>query len=205
VRRRAAVGIVAAAVALGLVVPLAQLVHVGHGVRFSGPAPSATRPRPTTSPPSGLRTLPGSRVGWTRYVDPGYGINVQLPASWTFRDASAGPMGAFTLFAVGSWSFPVGEDADGCAPRPALEAVPARGVFLWWQELAIAKGVPRRPKRFQLGRPSAPECVGAPTYLIDFLQAGRPFQVQIRFGSHAPRSLRRTVLRVLDSFGAQRD
>jgi hypothetical protein len=180
----------------GIVTPLALLSRLGTHRSF---APSA---RPTLVTPP-LSVLSGSRPGWKRYIDSNYGVSIEIPDSWTFRDTASGPLGALTMFGVGSWPFPTGEDKDGCAPRPALDALPRRGAFLWIQEQGT--GFPRRPKAFRLGRPTAPECVGGPSYLIDFRDAGRFFQVQIRFGPRASAPLRQRTLRVLDSFRATKN
>ncbi len=98
-----------------------------------------------------------------------------------------------------------------CGPDRALRALPAGGALVYLMEYRPSVGdpwrglrrrnFPRRPARFALRRSAlgSYECWRAPSYLIRFRDADRPFQLHVALGKRASAARRAQVLRVLDS------
>jgi hypothetical protein len=134
------------------------------------------------------------------------GVSVRYPSWW---HATAAPLTPVTspvqVLAVASYPLPHDDrGAEGCMPKPALEALPPDGAFIYGWEYSSPQGerFQPKPKHFALTNFAGFECLG-PSYVLHFRQAGRFFQVHVALGPQASAYTRATVLRVLDSFRAK--
>jgi len=202
VRRGVAQLSVAALLAVSLgatlwsLLPLARsdtTLKPGHGA-----SDATTPPSPTLS--AGSTSLPGSRPGWVTNVDD-QGVSVEIPEAWTFMATiQADLLSPEPVFAIGTWTFPVG---GGCAPTAALGSLPSDGALAWVVEYAnpeVLDDFPPRPDHLSLGPLGGPtECVGEKTHMILFRDRGRYFQIFVVFGQDATDGTRSDLLSALDT------
>jgi len=151
----------------------------------------------------------GTPVSWHTYR--GDHLSLRYPPSWT---ATARPLTAVTspgqAIAIGSYRFPTNAaGADGCEPKEALDAIPVGGAFIFgWDygqlpQVELRKSFPRQPRHFRLAGLANYECMGH-SYMLRFQAAGRAFQIHIYLAPKATAATRATVLRILDSFHANK-
>jgi hypothetical protein len=144
---------------------------------------------------------PGTAVLPSWVVHRSNGVSIATPKRWRFQSKNPTNLLRPTIdFSIGTWRFPSG---GSCAPTKALTSVPSRGMFLYMLEYPAAgrRGpFPPRPARFKLGPTKGPfECLGVKAHVILFRFDHRFFQVYIKLGRQAGRSLRRRVVESLNT------
>jgi hypothetical protein len=141
------------------------------------------------------------------YQDPRWRLAFTLPLSWHVARRPQTRLEGERL-AMASFRLPAGRPDPGCTPARALRAMPARGAFVFVFEYPrpgprLFARMPRRPTRFRLPVPTAPECLPG-SRVIRFREAGRAFQVHVHLGARAGAGRRRQVLSVLNSLRVRR-
>ena len=152
-----------------------------------------------------------STSSWLLYKS--QGVTLRYPANW---HATTTPLTHVTdpeqIVAIASYPLPRSNRGDnGCQPQEALDHLPATGAFIYgWEDPADsvfgpprASDFPARPAHFKLPRYAQYECSG-PGYMLVFRDNGRFFQMHVALGRHATPATRQEVLRILDSFHANR-
>lgn len=111
-------------------------------------------------------------------------------------------------------SYPAARGGD-CGPTRAEDALPANGALIYLFEYTTAPGsIFGQPKGMSFPPQSAGitlrrselanyECSTVPNYLIRFQTAGRLFQAQVAFGTHATHTRRAEALHILASLRAR--
>jgi hypothetical protein len=144
-------------------------------------------------------------TSWKTFRDDG--VTVRIPSDWHGTRHQLTPVvSPVQVLAVASYPLPNGsEGADGCAPKEALDRLPADGVFVfgWEYDRPALTGVrksdfPQKPAHFRLGKLTGFECLG-PSYVVHFRQGGKLLQIHVVLGRDAGDAERETALRVLDS------
>jgi hypothetical protein len=150
----------------------------------------------------------------SRVVDRDAGVAVTRPKGWHVVEPPISSLGepAERLLLT---SYPA-ERGGNCGPDRALRALPSGGALVYLFEYRPSVGdpwrglrrrdFPLRPAHFALrrGALASYECWRAPTYLIRFRDADRPFQLHVALGKRATAARRAQVLRVLDSLRFER-
>jgi hypothetical protein len=148
-------------------------------------------------------------AGASRVVDSGAGFAVTRPKGWHLVEP---PISSLTRpverLLLTSYRTARG---GNCGPDRALRDLPAGGALVYLMEYRPSHGdpwrglrrrdFPRRPAHFALRRSALAtyECWRAPSYLIRFRDADRPFQLHVALGGRASPARRAQALRVLDS------
>jgi hypothetical protein len=143
------------------------------------------------------------------------GVSFRYPLGWVATSAPLTPVTSpQQVIAVASYRLPTDvAGADGCEPKQALDAMPAGGAFIYgfeYGQVSARLGIrlsefPPRPVHFALGRPTHSDCFGqTPRYMFRFSDAGHAFQLEVTLGGHTSQATRAALLRVLDSFQANR-
>lgn len=156
-----------------------------------------------------LAVAAGTPTSWHTYR--GDHLSVRYPPAWT---ATTRPLTAVSspgqALAIGSYHFPANvAGADGCEPKEALDAIPPDGAFIFgWDygqlpQTELRKDFPPQPHHFKLTALANYECMGH-SYMLRFQAAGRAFQIHIYLAPKATAATRATVLRILDSFHANK-
>ena len=145
----------------------------------------------------------------TRVTDQEAGVAVTRPKDWHLVQPPISGLvePAERLLLT---SYPA-QRGGSCGPDRALRAMPPGGALVYlfeyrprvgdpWRGLR-RRDFPRRPARFALQQSALAsyECIRAPSYLIRFRDADRPFQLHVVLGPRATAARRAQVLRVLDS------
>jgi hypothetical protein len=182
----AGIAIVAALVLWG---PSFQLSRAT-GTGGAGSGVNGAAPRLSPSPPT---TWVVHRVG--------SGVTIATPKSWVL--AAQDPAKPRVVnFNLGTWRF---ASKGPCGPKAPFDSVPQNGMFLWMFEAfqtSAAPSVfpPRRPASFRLGPLKGPfECTTVKSHLILFRQHHRSFEILLGLGARATGTLRREVIRSLNS------
>jgi hypothetical protein len=149
--------------------------------------------------PSGRGPGPSTPPGWVTHHSKG--VSIATPKHWIFQRQNPANLLRPTIdFSLGTWRFSSG---GSCAPTKALKAVPPKGMFLYMFEYPAAgrRGpFPPRSARFKLGPTKGPfECLGVKAHVILFRFDHRFFQIYIKLGPQARRSLRREVVESLNT------
>ncbi len=143
----------------------------------------------------------------------GAGITVTYPRGWHLLTGPITSL-AYPYDRLLLTSYPAARGGD-CGPTRAENALPASGALIFLLEYTAAPGgVFGQPKGMSFPSQSAGialhrsdlanyECSTVPNYLIRFRAAGRLFQAQVAFGTHATRARRAEALRVLSSLRAK--
>lgn len=145
----------------------------------------------------------------SRVTDPAAGLSLVRPADWHLVEPPISSL-SFPKERLLLTSYPA-KRGGNCGPDRALSALPATGALVYLFEYRPRVGdpwrglrrsdFPPRPARFSLRRAQLGtyECIHAPSYLIRFRAAARPFQLHVALGERASAARRAQVLRVLDS------
>jgi hypothetical protein len=149
--------------------------------------------------PSGRGPGSSPPPGWMTHHSKG--VSITTPKRWIFQRQNPANLLRPTIdFSIGTWRFSSG---GSCAPTKALNAVPPKGMFLYMFEYPAAgrRGpFPPRPARFKLGPTKGPfECLGVKAHVIQFRFDHRFFQIYIKLGRQADRSLRQRVVASLNT------
>ncbi len=158
---------------------------------------------------AGSRAEAGGGAAAHRVTDVAAGLAVSQPGGWHL---TAPPISSLSYpverLLIASYRAPRG---GNCGPDRAARALPPGGALIYLLEYRPRVGdpwhglrrsaFPARPKRFALRRSALGtyECQAAPSYVIHFRDADRPFQLFVALGRRATAARRAQVLRVLDS------
>lgn len=142
-------------------------------------------------------------------IDAGAGIAVSRPHGWHITKPPITSLGypreRLLLTSLAA------RRGGNCSPDRAVGELPAGGALVYLLEFRPAHGsvwkglrrraFPPRPAHFALDRRDLGhyECWRAPSYLMRFRAADRPFQLHVALGDHTGAARRAQVLRMLDS------
>jgi hypothetical protein len=154
-----------------------------------------------------------SASGSTPSYGIGAGITVSYPRGWHLLTAPITSL-RYPYDRLLLTSYPAARGGN-CGPTRAENALPASGALIFlFEYTAVPGGVFGQSKGMSFPSQSAGialrrsdlanyECSTVPNYLIRFKTAGRLFQAQVAFGTHATRARRAEALQILSSLHAK--